>query len=151
MENYLSMQIHATFFVHTFQTLSRVTAMMKKTQWTDLNVGTPNKVATGHAVKVWKHHDSNWCHVYKTTLYDLALFFITVKTNAGYTVAAELSYRQRLMNRLKKHLTFGNHGILTGHHNTLCLIIVKQKYWVLSQLFQLLILFHGLFTLSSCR
>ena len=26
---------------------------------------------------------------YKTTLYDLALFFITVKTNAGYTVAAE--------------------------------------------------------------
>ena len=81
----------------------------------------------------------------------LHCFFITVKTNAGYTVAAELSYRQRLMNRLKKHLTFGNHGILTGHHNTLCLIIVKQKYWVLSQLFQLLILFHGLFTLSSCR
>ena len=26
---------------------------------------------------------------YKTTLYDLALFFITVRTNAGYIVAAE--------------------------------------------------------------
>ncbi len=26
---------------------------------------------------------------YKTTLYDLALFFITVRTNTGYTVGAE--------------------------------------------------------------
>ena len=26
---------------------------------------------------------------YKTTMYDLALFFVTVRTNAGYTVAAE--------------------------------------------------------------
>ena len=39
---------------------------------------------------------------YKTTMYDLALFFVTVQTNAGYTVAAKFLVHSEQMNRLKK-------------------------------------------------
>ena len=41
---------------------------------------------------------------YKTTLYDLALFFITVRTNAGYVVAAEFIIQTETSEQIKEAL-----------------------------------------------
>ena len=42
---------------------------------------------------------------YKTTLYDLALFFITVRTNAGYMVAAEFIIQTETSEQIKEALS----------------------------------------------
>ena len=67
---------------------------------------------------------------YKTTLYDLALFFITVRTNAGYIVAAEFIIQTGTNEQIGEALSIQNHGILIGLRGILCLTIVKQKYWL---------------------
>ena len=41
---------------------------------------------------------------YETTLYDLALFFITVRTNAGYMVAAEFLVQSETNEQIKEAL-----------------------------------------------
>ncbi len=41
---------------------------------------------------------------YKTTLYDLVLFFITVRTNTGYTVAAEFIIQTETSKQIKEAL-----------------------------------------------
>ena len=43
--------------------------------------------------------------MYKTTLYDLALFLVTVRTNAGYTVAAELIIQTKTKEQMEGALT----------------------------------------------
>ena len=46
-------------------------------------------MATASTRKIWQYTISLIDATYKTTKYDLALFFICVKTNVGYSVVAE--------------------------------------------------------------
>ena len=54
---------------------------------------------------------------YKTTMYDLALFFVTVRTNAGYTVAAELLDHSETNEQIKEALN------ILKQWNPLCLLV----------------------------
>ena len=51
-------------------------------------MGTSDKVAKGNVGQVWQHYDIDRCYVQDYSL-RLPLFFVTVRTNVGYTVAAE--------------------------------------------------------------
>ena len=51
-------------------------------------MGTPDKVARGNACQVWQHYDTDRCHLQDYSLRH-TLIFVTVRTNVGYTVAAE--------------------------------------------------------------
>ena len=70
---------------------------------------------------------------YKTTLYDLALFFVTVRTNAGYIVAAQFIVQTETNEQIEQAL-----NILKSWNPSWSprYFIVKLKYWLLSRLFQ---------------
>ena len=43
---------------------------------------------------------------YKTTKYNIPLFFLTVRTNVGYTVVAEFIVQEETAAYIKEHLVF---------------------------------------------
>ena len=54
-------------------------------------MGSSNRLAEGHISQIWKHHDFNGRHIQDDQFkYDIPLFFVTVRSNAGYIVVGEL-------------------------------------------------------------
>ena len=65
---------------------------------------------------------------YKTMRYDLPLFFVCVRTNIGYCVAAEFITQSETAEAIQKPLQVLKTGIPTGIHLLFYVIIIlKQK------------------------
>ena len=86
---------------------------------------------------------------YKTTKYELPLFFVFVSTNVGYSAVAQFIIQQEGSGEYKRHLTFSSNGIPHGNQSISCLIILRQNWWLFQTHFLLLPLTCVIFTESS--
>ena len=62
---------------------------------------------------------------YKTTTYDLQLFFLTVRTNVGHKVVAHFIVQSETTEQILEALKIGTK---TGSHHSFSVTILKQKF-----------------------
>ena len=72
---------------------------------------------------------------YKTTRYDLALFFIAVRTNVGYIIVAEFLTQAETASEIGEALAIQSSGIPSGSQTISCLITQMQSLELLSKHF----------------
>ena len=89
--------------------------------------------------------------MYKTTLYDLALFFITVKTNAGYTVAAEFIIQTETNEQIEEALNILKSWNPNWSPQYFMSDYSEAEILGIESAFELLILFYGLLVVMSVR
>ena len=79
---------------------------------------------------------------YKTTQYELPLFFLCMKTNVGYSVVGEFVVQSESTDDIQEALCILQ---LLGSHSILWLIIVRQKLVLLKIHFQIVVCMSVIF------